>query len=424
MTPEAFARSILEQRRIAVCVGCGGVGKTTVAAAIGVEAARRGRRVLVMTIDPARRLADALGVGALGNEPRAVDPEVLARLGVPEGGALSAMMLDMKRTFDDLVTRFAESDAARDRILENPIYQHASDALAGSVEYSAMEKVYELCQREDYDLVVVDTPPAQHALDFLEAPERLLEFLDSRLVQLLIHPAMAAGRFGFRLFQRGTRRALQLIERISGIGFLEDISEFLLAFEGMSEGFRSRATQVRQLLLGSDSAFILVTGVGSEAAKQSLEFLDRLESFHVPLEGVVANRVHRWPGAGPVPDAARIAPEDEVEALRTALAVDAGPDEGFPADAAARAAIAAANGYAALVRREEREMRALAQRTNAARRFWSAVPELPKDVHDLQGLEQVARHVFRGGEEAGGPGDPDATSGARAGGTLGEAAAD
>jgi anion-transporting ArsA/GET3 family ATPase len=421
VTPEAFGRSILEERRIAVCVGCGGVGKTTIAAAIGVEAARRGRRALVMTIDPARRLADALGVGELGNEPRAVDPAVLARLGVPEGGALSAMMLDMKRTFDDLVTRFAENDEARNRILENPIYQHASDALAGSVEYSAMEKVYELCQRDDYDLVVVDTPPAQHALDFLEAPERLLEFLDSRLVQLWIHPAMAAGRFGFRLFQRGTRRALQLIERVSGIGFLEDISEFLLAFEGMSEGFRARATEVRELLLGPDSSFVLVTGVGTEAARHSLEFLDRLETFRVPLMGVIANRVHRWPGGGPVPDLTTATRVEPIQALEAALGADADPEEGFPAHEATRAAIAAAKGYAALVMREEQEMRALAARTRAAGRFWGTVPELPKDVHDLQGLGQVAQTLF-GRNDVFGRDDEGDARGAVAGSTSGDAA--
>jgi anion-transporting ArsA/GET3 family ATPase len=415
VTHERFSQTILERSRIVVCVGCGGVGKTTIAAALGVEAARRGRRALVMTIDPARRLADALGVGELGNEPRPVDRATLAELGVPEGGALSAMMLDMKRTFDDLVERFSEDDEARDRILRNPIYQHASDALAGSVEYSAMEKVYELCQRPDYDLVVVDTPPAQHALDFLEAPERLLEFLDSRLVQLLIHPAMAAGRFGFRLFQRGTRRALQLIERVSGIGFLEDISEFLLAFEGMSEGFRARATRVRELLLGPDASFVLVTGAGPEAAKQTLDFLERLESFDVPLEGVIANRVHRWPGGGAAPEPGERVGEGDVAALAAALA--AGADGRFPADEAARAAVAAANGYAALVNREEREMGVLAERTRRAGRFWTAVPELPRDVHDLRSLDRVARFVC--GDAALGTG-----ASGESGGSGGEAASE
>ena len=177
-----------------------------------------------MTIDPARRLADALGIETLGNQPEPLPRETLSALGVPAEGSLSAMMLDMKRTFDDLVARFAESEAARDRVLANPIYQHVSDALAGSVEYSAMEKVYELSRSNAYDTLVVDTPPSQHALDFLDAPERLLEFLDSRLVQLWIHPAMAAGRLGFRWFGWGSRRALGLVERITGIGFLEDVS--------------------------------------------------------------------------------------------------------------------------------------------------------------------------------------------------------
>jgi len=245
---DAFRKRALLEPRVTVCVGCGGVGKTTVAAAFALEAARCGRNVLVLTIDPARRLADALGVEELGNVPQMLPREILAQLGVPKTGCLSAMMLDMKRTFDDLVERFAEDAATRDRILRNPIYQHVSDALAGSVEYSAMEKVYELSEGGGFDLVVVDTPPAQHALDFLDAPRRLLEFLDSRLVQMLIHPAFAAGRFGVRLFQRGTQRMLHLIERISGVGFLEDISEFLLAFEGMAEGFRERAARVRALL--------------------------------------------------------------------------------------------------------------------------------------------------------------------------------
>ncbi len=169
-------------------------------------------------------------------------------------------MLDMKRTFDDLVERFAESEAVRDRIFENSIYQHVSNALAGSVEYSAMEKVFELHESGAFDLIVVDTPPAQHALDFLEAPQRLLEFLDSRLVKMLIHPAFAASRFGFRLFHRGTQRVLHVLERITGIGFLEDLSEFLVAFDAMAVGFRDRAHRVRSLLL---ARVHLRPGVGS-----------------------------------------------------------------------------------------------------------------------------------------------------------------
>jgi anion-transporting ArsA/GET3 family ATPase len=396
---KSAALDLLESRRVAVCVGCGGVGKTTLSAALALAAARRGRRALVLTIDPARRLADALGVAALGNEPQELPRAALEAAGVPASGALSALMLDMKRTFDDLVERFAESEAARQRILENPIYRHASDALAGSVEYSAMEKVYEMAERGDYDVIVVDTPPAQHALDFLEAPQRLMEFLESRLVQMLIHPAFAAGRIGFRLFQQGTRRALQLMERVSGLAFLEDVSEFLLAFEGMSAGFRERASRVRSLLLGPEAGFVLVTAPGGDAVRQARELRERLASFGVALSGVLANRMHRWPD-GAVPESLEPgaqAPAGDLAALAAALREACGAD--LPAEPAARAALDAARGYAALVRRDERATGPLRRAVERGGGFWGAIPELPEDVHDLAGLARVADAITAGEEE-------------------------
>jgi anion-transporting ArsA/GET3 family ATPase len=387
----------LLDKRIAVCVGAGGVGKTTLAAAIGLSAARRGRRAVVVTIDPARRLADALGVGTLDNQPRAIPRDVLAGLSVPEEGALFAMMLDMKRTFDELVARFAADDEARERILQNSIYQHVSDALAGSAEYSAMEKVFEISERQEFDLIVLDTPPSQHALDFLEAPERLLEFLDSRLVHVLVHPALAAGRFGVRVFQRGTRRILKLIERVSGIGFLEDISEFLMAFEAMSEGFAERARRVRGMLLGPDTSFVLAAAPGGESVAHAEAFLDRLEATQVPLAGIVVNRVHVWPGDAAAPE--RI-PEggDEagaLAALAEAFRRDAGED--FPSEEAARAALDTVSGYAGLARRDARAIASLEQCARRRGCFWRRVPELPRDVHDLEGLARVAERVFSDG---------------------------
>jgi len=390
------------ERRVVVCVGCGGVGKTTVAAAIALEAARSGRRALVITIDPARRLADALGVETLGNQPEPLSRAALDALGVPPEGSLSALMLDMKRTFDDLVARFAESAAARDRVLRNPIYRHVSDALAGSVEYSAMEKVYELSQSDAYDTLVVDTPPAQHALDFLDAPERLLEFLDSRLVKILIHPAMVAGRLSARWFEWGTRRALALIERISGIGFLEDVSEFLMAFEHMSEGFRARAREVRQLLLGPQAAFVLVASPESESVKSAQHFLARLEASSVRIRGIIANRVRVWTGAGDAPalDDADPAP------LARGLAAQEGAN--FSAERAARAAIDAAARYAALVRRDALALDGLREHAGRRGAFFRVVPEQRGDVHDLSGLLQVAAALAQAPEsfervEGGGP---------------------
>jgi anion-transporting ArsA/GET3 family ATPase len=393
----------LRGRRVIVCVGCGGVGKTTVAAALAAAAARAGRRTLVLTIDPARRLADALGVASLDDRPRELDGAAAERLGIGAGpGRLYAMMLDMKSTFDGLVARFAPDEATRRRILDNRIYQHLSDALAGSAEYAAMEKVYETTERGEFDLVVLDTPPAQHALDFLDAPRRLLEFLDSRLVQLLLHPAFAAGRFGFRVFQWGASRALRLIERMTGVAFLEDVSEFLLAFEGMSEGFRERARRVNALLLGPESGFVLVSGAARESVAHSLEFLERLERSEVPLDGVIVNRVHAWPGGAEPPATLDDPAACEAAAARLAQALrSAEPSAADTADAA-RAALEAARGYASLVRRDRRALRELRERISRARRFWCEVPEFARDVHDLEGLLEIGRRLgVGGGGEAG-----------------------
>jgi anion-transporting ArsA/GET3 family ATPase len=390
MSPE----TVILSRRIAVCVGSGGVGKTTLAAATGLAAARCGRRAVVVTIDPARRLADALGVRALGNQPQEIPRETLTHLGVPEAGALSAMMLDMKRTFDDLVERFAPDASTRDRILHNRIYQQVSDALAGSAEYSAMEKVFEISERGGFDLIVLDTPPSQHALEFLESPERLLEFLDSRLVHVLLHPAFAAGRLGFRLFHRGTQRVLRLIERVSGIAFLEDVSEFLLAFEGMAEGFRQRARRVHELLLGPEAAFLLAVGPANESVVHAFSFLEHLGSTRVPLAGLVANRVHTWPGGGAPPERVPL-DGDEAKALAglsRALSEDLGDSE--RAESAAQAALATVRRYAAMVHRDAAAIAPLQTWAEREGCFWRQIPQLAQDVHDLEGLARIADHVF------------------------------
>jgi len=396
MNPDPKLDALLADREIIICVGCGGAGKTTVAAALALEAARRGRKALVLTIDPARRLADALGVGSLGNHPEEIPREILDTLDVPQRGNLSAVMLDIKRTFDDLVERFAENEEARDRVLQNSIYQHASNALAGSVEYSAMEKVFELHESGAFDLIVVDTPPAQHALDFLEAPQRLLEFLDSRLVKMLIHPAFAASRFGFRLFHRSTQRVLQFLERITGIGFLEDLSEFLISFDAMAVGYRDRAHNVQSLLLGPRSSFVLVAGPGTESTRHATDFLDRLEGYGVSLAGVLMNRIRLWPSkdAPPRDDARRSA---DLEALRDALWACEGAD--YPAQLAAEAAEGAATRYADWVQADARSVQPLRERVEARGCFWRCIPEFEQDVHDLSSLARVADWIAGKDEE-------------------------
>ncbi len=414
MTASPEAR--LAGRHIIVSVGSGGVGKTTAAAAIALQAARAGRRALVLTIDPARRLADALGLHPLGNTPREVPRELQSALGVSEPGAMFAMMLDMKGTFDDLVERLASDEHTRARILANPIYQHVSDALAGSAEYAAMEKVYEMASDPRFDLVVLDTPPSQHALDFLDAPRRLLDFLDSRLVRLLVHPTFSAGRFGLKLFHGATQRALQLVERISGIGFLEDISEFLLAFEDMSEGFSERARRVQTLLLGEKTGFVLVAGPAPESVYAATRFLDRLAGDGIPMDGIVVNRMHTWPGPGAPPEWLREGTADAAGASavqraqeRLTAALQPGLSPALAREVA-HAAVDATRGYAEVVHRDAECIAPLRRRATNEGLFFRCVPERERDVHDLEGLGAIADHLFAGHPFSGSPSSDSETA--------------
>jgi len=397
--------ALLRDLRIVVCVGTGGVGKTTVAASIALEAARRGARALVLTIDPARRLADALGIAELGNEPQELPEATRDALSIGGEGRLSAMMLDMKRTFDDMVTRFADGPAARERILANPIYHHISDALAGSGEYAAMEKLYEMAESDRFDLIVLDTPPSQHGLDFLDAPRRLLEFLDSRMVKMMVHPAFSAGRVGFKLFQGAGQRAFKLLERVSGIGFLEDISEFLLAFESMSVGFRDRAHRVQTVLRGPETGFLLIAGPSPEAAHNGADLIRHLDEHGVRLQGVVVNRARLWPDEGAPPTIANTASDDPTVVAdlgRLAAALEqVGAQDG---ELAARAAVDTARAYAEVVRLDARSTTQLRAESRARDIFFRPIPELPRDVHDLAGLSTIAELLFQEGDA--GAGDP------------------
>ncbi|HTO70463.1 MAG TPA: ArsA-related P-loop ATPase [Myxococcota bacterium] len=377
--------------RVLVTVGTGGVGKTTIAAVLGLEAARAGKRALVMTIDPARRLADALGTGPLDHEPREVPRERLRALGAPDSGSLSALMLDTKRTFDELVERLAPSPEARERIFANPIYRNLSDALAGSREYSATEKLLQVASDDRWDLVVLDTPPAAHALDFLDAPRRLSGFLDGTFLTLLLHPAAVVGRASLRLFRGGSELVLRALERVTGLEFLTSISEFLLAFEELLAGFGQRAREVARLLREPSCGFVLVAGPDLSQAKRAEAFWERLEAEGIHLVGLVLNRAHVWPGAG-------APPEDDAAAAGRAerwLAEQlAAVDRELDANAAAAALVAAVRAQAALARRDasvrERLERALPLESDAFR----TVPLFADDVHAVEGLARIAREIF------------------------------
>lgn len=379
----------LREARVLVCAGTGGVGKTTIAAALAIQAALLGRRTLVLTIDPARRLADALGLEGLGSSPAPVD---LTQIDGGHSASLDAMMLDAKPTFDRLITRLTPDESERQRIFDNRIYQHLSSALAGSAEYAAMEQVHELVHSNDYDLIVVDTPPSDHALDFLRAPRRLREFLESRFVATLVRPAMSASRIGLRLFARPLHLMLGLLERIAGVGFLDDLTEFLSAIDGLSQGFRDRATRVEEVLLGKDTGFVLISAVNQGSSESTLEFMSELEQFRVPLIAVIANRLRPWPlASSPAELLSRCTDEalerDEAR-LSAAFSKQAGAEAGESQGASPdfNQVTRAILEYAQVCETEKRSVDTLIANLTRSRVRCHRVPELGAELDQIDGL--------------------------------------
>ncbi|MFJ2442538.1 ArsA family ATPase [Streptomyces sp. NPDC087658] len=270
--------------RIIVCCGSGGVGKTTTAAALGVRAAERGRKAVVLTIDPARRLAQSMGIDSLDNTPRQVK-------GVEGTGELHAMMLDMKRTFDEVVETHADGERAR-AILENPFYQSLSAGFAGTQEYMAMEKLGQLRARDEWDLIIVDTPPSRSALDFLDAPKRLGSFLDGKFIRLLMAPAKMGGRAGMKFLNVGMSMMTGTLGKLLGGQFLRDVQTFVTAMDTMFGGFRTRADATYRLLQAPGTAFLVVAAPERDALREAAYFVERLAAEEMPLAGLVLNRVH------------------------------------------------------------------------------------------------------------------------------------
>ncbi|MGK5728319.1 ArsA family ATPase [Streptomyces sp. URMC 124] len=299
--------------RIVVCCGSGGVGKTTTAAALGLRAAERGRKVVVLTIDPARRLAQSMGIEELDNVPRRV-PGIDASA----GGELHAMMLDMKRTFDEIVEAHSDKERAR-AILENPFYQSLSAGFAGTQEYMAMEKLGQLRSGDEWDLIVVDTPPSRSALDFLDAPGRLGSFLDGKLIKLLVAPAKLGGRAGMKFLGVGMSVMSGPLNKLMGAQLLRDVQTFVAAMDTMFGGFRTRADATYRLLQAPGTAFLVVAAPERDALREAAYFVERLAAERMPLAGLVLNRVH-GSAAGQLPaDRALAAAESLAEGLAEGL---------------------------------------------------------------------------------------------------------
>ncbi|MFJ1888167.1 ArsA family ATPase [Streptomyces sp. NPDC088170] len=431
--------------RIVVCCGSGGVGKTTTAAALGVRAAERGRKVVVLTIDPARRLAQSMGIDSLDNVPRRVP-------GIEGGGAgeLHAMMLDMKRTFDEIVEAHADGERAR-AILENPFYQSLSAGFAGTQEYMAMEKLGQLRARNEWDLIIVDTPPSRSALDFLDAPKRLGSFLDGKFIKLLMAPAKMGGRAGMKFLNVGMSMMTGTLGKLLGGQFLRDVQTFVAAMDTMFGGFRTRADATYKLLQAPGTAFLVVATPERDALREAAYFVERLAAEEMPLAGLVLNRVHgsdaarlsaeqalaaaeNLDGVGIVDQAAGKAGHrdraersaDSPEATATDApgatphttpdhpahedtedAEDREPTPVRPPDASGTASVEELT--AGLLRLHAERMQVVAREQRTRERFTALHPEvamaqvvaLPGDVHDLEGLRAVGDRLATGSAPAG-----------------------
>jgi anion-transporting ArsA/GET3 family ATPase len=351
--------------RIIVCCGSGGVGKTTTSAALALRAARRGRKVVVLTIDPARRLAQSMGIEALDNIPRPV-PGAISK----KGGSLDAMMLDMKRTFDEVVESQASPEKAQ-QILANPFYQALSSSFAGTQEYMAMEKLGQLhraaLESGRWDLIVVDTPPSRSALDFLDAPERLSSFLDGRFIRLLIAPAKGPAR----LMTAGISAVTGALTKVIGAQVLRDMQTFVAAFDTLFGGFRARAQKTFDLLQAPGTAFLVVAAPEPDALREAAYFVERLDKDRMPLSGLIVNRAAK-PTVDAISVEQSVAAAEKLESSGSALT-------------------------AGLLRLHADRMRLVDREARLRSRFSAAhphvptvtVPALASDVHDLAGLEAI-----------------------------------
>jgi len=377
--------NLLASREMILVAGSGGVGKTTLAAAMGIAAAQRQKsRVLVLTVDPARRLATALGLDEFGNTPVRIAPRHFKKLGVKVSGELYVAMLDTRAGWDELITRHAPDAEIREAVLANPLYRNITSRFVHSHEYLAMERLHDLHATGDFDLVIVDTPPSRNALSILDAPRRMIDFFGSRLLRWLTVP------YRSRLFAVASRPFNQIADRVLGSRFLQDIADFFILFQSMERGFVRRAREVESLLVDPRTAFVIVTTLETAPTHEARHLARELDARRMSLGAVIANRVLPARLADPAAAASAAAP---AAAARGQLAADGAARLGdVSRDDVATTLRKLAAGFddVALVAAREAERRAELASLSAT---LVAVPWMPGDIHDVAGLAELAKHL-------------------------------
>ncbi len=358
---------LLKDKRVVICCGSGGVGKTTTAAALALTGVAKGLKTLVLTIDPAKRLANSLGIESIDYQEREIPSTEFKKIALKPKNSLYAMMLDTKQTFDALIRRYATDEARANAILDNKLYQHLSNMMAGSQEYMAMEKLYEIVQERDYDLIVLDTPPSRHALDFLDAPEKMKKMIGDSVMRLFLKPSLFVSRAGFRLFDKSIRRILSSFDKVAGLDFLQDLSNLLVTTSGLLEGFQERAEKVQSLLHDPKTTFLLIASPQPIPLREADYFYKKIQEYQLPFTGFIFNRVQEYDDEIPLPVGLSVNTQKEVKQV-----------QGL---------------FKKLSARDHREITKFKKKFSSKMDgyLFESIPQMDHDIHDLSGLWELSQ---------------------------------
>lgn len=364
--------NLLKEKKVLICCGSGGVGKTTTSAALALSAASRGMKTLVLTIDPAKRLANSLGIQSIDYQEKEIPNKTFQSIGLKVEAPLYAMMLDTKRTFDSIIQKYASSPEQAQAVLDNKLYQHLSNMIAGSQEYMAMEKLYEIIQERDYDLIVLDTPPSRHALDFLDAPQKMSSMIGDSVMKWFLKPSLFVSRAGFNLLDKSMRRVFKSFDKVAGFEFLQDLSTMLVTTSGMLKGFQERADKVQDLLHNPQTSFLLIASPQPIPLLEADFFFKKIKENKLPFAGFLFNRVQFIPEDG----------EELPKSLSTETREEVNEVERL---------------FKKLSKRDQRELKKFKNRVGMASKdyLFQTIPQLDHDVHDLKGLHQLGKLLFQ-----------------------------
>ncbi len=363
---------LLEKKKILICCGSGGVGKTTTAAALAVYASSLGYKTIVLTIDPAKRLANSLGIQKIDFQEKQISKTVLEKAGIKAHGPLFAMMLDTKRTFDEIIKKYSPDPERAQAILENKLYQHLSSLIGGSQEYMAMEKVYEIAQERDYDLIIVDTPPSRHALDFLEAPNKMSSMVGDSILKWFLKPGLFIGRSSIKILDKSMKRIFKTFDKVAGFEFLQDLSTMLISTSGLLEGFQERAQKVELLLHDDETGFLLISAPQPIPLREAAYFYSKIEEYRFPFAGFIFNRVQPLPASSKLPTTLSAAAKAEYFEMQFL--------------------------FKSLHQRDVGEIQKFKKQIPIDRQlFFKTIPQFDHDIHDLSGLYQLGEKLFLAG---------------------------